>query len=84
MKIPDGWIFTATPKRASIELEQNDLIKCKHCKYYKEDIFTTIAGMPIIVGHNMCEKWGNGCATDPEGFCHMAEPEEAVTYERSF
>jgi hypothetical protein len=80
MKIPDGWIFTATPKMASIELKSNELIKCKHCKYYKEDVFATIEslhpGMPIIVGHNLCEKWGNGCVTDPDGFCHMAEPNE--------
>lgn len=76
MKIPDGIIFRYIPERASITIESTELIKCKHCKYYVEDVVTeVIPGVPIIMGHNMCTKWGNGCKTDPEGYCFMAEKE---------
>lgn len=76
MKIPDGIIFRYIPERASITIESTELIKCKHCKYYVEDVVNeVIPGVPIIMGHNMCTKWGNGCKTDPEGYCFMAEKE---------
>ena len=76
MRIPDGIIFRYIPERASITIESTELIKCKHCKYYVEDVVNeVIPGVPIIMGHNMCTKWGNGCKTDPDGYCFMAEKE---------
>lgn len=76
MKIPDGIIFEYIPKRASIEIKPTELIKCKHCKYYVEDVIDEVVpGVPIITGHTMCKKWGNGCMTDPNGYCFMAEKE---------
>jgi hypothetical protein len=76
MRIPDGIISEYIPERASISIESTELIKCKHCKYYVEDVVNeVIPGVPIIMGHNMCTKWGNGCKTDPEGYCFMAEKE---------
>lgn len=76
MRIPDGIISEYIPERASITIESTELIKCKHCKYYVEDVVNeVIPGVPIIMGHNMCTKWGNGCKTDPEGYCFMADKE---------
>jgi hypothetical protein len=76
MRIPDGIISEYIPERASITIESTELIKCKHCKYYVEDVVNeVIPGVPIIMGHNMCTKWGNGCKTDPDGYCFMAEKE---------
>ena len=76
MRIPDGIIFRYIPERASITIESTELIKCKHCKYYVEDVVNeVIPGVPIIMGHTMCTKWGNGCKTDPDGYCFMAEKE---------
>lgn len=74
--IPDGLIIEYTPIRASITMDTKHLIKCKHCKYYVEDVVNeVIPGVPIITGHTMCTKWGNGCKTDPEGYCFLAEKE---------
>ena len=57
-------------------LETLDLIRCKHCKYYVEDVVNeVIPGVPIIMEHTMCTKWGNGCKTDPDGYCFLAEKE---------
>lgn len=77
MEIPDGFIFEVKAKLASVEVVEKELIRCKHCKYYVEDVINeVIPGVPIITGHTMCTKWGNGCKTDPEGYCFMAEKEE--------
>lgn len=79
MKIPDGWIFEVKPKLASVDLEGKELIKCKHCKYYVDDVINfgnDYQGRPIIVERSTCKKWGNGCETIPDGYCFMAEEEE--------
>lgn len=77
MSIPDGVIIEYTPNRASITMDTKHLIKCKHCKYYVEDVIDEVVpGVPIITGHTMCKKWGNGCMTDPNGYCFMAEKED--------
>ncbi len=75
--IPDGMVFEYKPKLASVEMTRTELIKCKHCKYYLEDVFTEACpGIPIITGHEACTKWGNGyMKTDPEGWCFLAEKE---------
>lgn len=51
------------------------MINCKDCKYYHADFWGEIEGfpVPIIIAHQICEKWGNGCKTIAEGFCHFAE-----------
>ena len=47
---------------------QKENILCKECEYYHEDHFQN----NIIVAHHVCMKWGRGCITDPDGFCHYA------------
>ena len=51
--------------------ERTELVKCRECKYYTEDVFLQAGAISFIAGHHMCSKWGRGCQTDPEGFCHM-------------
>lgn len=54
------------------------MINCKDCKYYHEDFWGEVPGLPvpIIIAHEICEKWGGGCKTTPEGYCHFAEERE--------
>ena len=51
------------------------VIRCADCKYYHEDFWGQIEGlpMPIIIAHQVCEKWGNGCKTIENGYCHFGE-----------
>ena len=51
---------------------QKENILCKDCKFYDEDVWVQ-SPMPLIVAHHRCRKWGNGCQTEPEGFCYMGE-----------
>lgn len=52
----------------------NEIIHCRDCKYYEMDVVDEMAGFPIIVAHNICNRWGRGCKTNQDGFCHLAEP----------
>ena len=54
-----------------------DVVRCKDCRYYEQDSWGTYGVapvvIPIIVAHEICTKWGDGCKTSPDGFCFMGE-----------
>ena len=52
-------------------LERYESIRCDKCKYYEEDHFAVVDGVPIIVAHEICTKWADGCKTKSDGHCHM-------------
>ena len=70
----------------ALELTQTGLLKdcescraektgrCKDCKHFVYNEFAIVNGIPIIVAHEICSKWGNGCRTKEDGYCHMFEP----------
>ncbi|MBO7452184.1 MAG: hypothetical protein J6U54_17790 [Clostridiales bacterium] len=67
---PDGFDVT---KRV---IHGIPLPQCKNCKYFETDAFATIDGIPLIVGHEVCTKWGAGCKTKEDGYCFMFEQKE--------
>lgn len=48
------------------------LIRCRDCKYFHYDKPYVVHGIPVL-GHEVCDKWGDGCKTSENGFCFMAE-----------
>ena len=76
-KLPTGWLFipTVVNKGTTIEVQKRELILCRDCIHFHEDVFSKIDGIPIIVAHLICDKWGDGCVTVPDGYCFMAEKE---------
>ena len=50
---------------------------CKECKYFEYDNMAMVDGIPIIVAHEICSKWGGGCKTREDGYCFMFEPQES-------
>lgn len=54
------------------------LPQCKGCKHFETDVVATVSGIPLIVGHEMCSKWGDGCKTWENGYCFMFEAAEEV------
>ena len=48
---------------------------CKDCKYFEYDSVVKVDGIPLIVAHEICKKWGEGCKTSENGFCFMFEPQ---------
>ena len=51
--------------------------KCKNCKYFEYDSVAKVDGIPLIVAHEICNKWGDGCKTSEEGYCYLFEPQES-------
>lgn len=50
--------------------------KCKNCKYFEYDSVAKVDGVPLIVAHEICNKWGNGCKTSEDGYCYLFEAQE--------
>ena len=51
--------------------------KCKNCNYFEYDSVAKVDGIPLIVAHEICNKWGNGCKTSEDGYCYLFEPRES-------
>ena len=49
---------------------------CKDCKYFEYDSVAKVDGIPLIVAHEICSKWGDGCKTKEDGYCFLFEPQE--------
>ena len=54
---------------------QPEIIRCKDCKYFELDHFEKVEEfpVPIIVAHEICMKWSDGCRTSKDGWCFMGE-----------
>ena len=52
-----------------------EIIRCKDCKYFELDHFEKVGEfpVPIIVAHEICMKWSDGCRTSKDGWCFMGE-----------
>jgi len=49
---------------------------CKDCKNFEYDSVAKVGGIPLIVAHEICSRWGDGCKTKEDGYCFMFEPQE--------
>lgn len=49
-----------------------DLVRCRECKHFHYDMPYVIQGIPVL-GHEVCDFWGDGCKTSENGFCSYAE-----------
>lgn len=50
--------------------------RCKDCKYFEYNSVAKVDGIPLIVAHEICSKWGEGCKTSENGYCFLFEPKE--------
>ena len=49
---------------------------CKDCRYFEYDSVAKVDEIPLIVAHEICNKWGDGCKTKEDGYCFLFEPQE--------
>ena len=61
------------------EIVDEAIVKCKDCKHFELDKPYVIQGVPVL-GHEVCNAWGEGCKTDQNGFCFMCERREDATF----
>ena len=57
-------------------LEGTPLPECKDCKFFEYDYVAPVDGIPLILGHELCKKWGDGCKTSEHGYCFLFEAKE--------
>jgi len=71
---PDGGIDAnyAIDFLKQLPSAQPEVIRCKDCKHFEYDHPYVIQGVPVL-GHEVCNAWGNGCKTDENGYCFLAE-----------
>ena len=50
---------------------------CKDCKHFEYDRVAKVDGVPLMVAHEICSKWGDGCKTWENGYCFMFEPKKS-------
>ena len=54
---------------------QPELIRCKDCGHFHYDTPYVIQGVPVL-GHEVCDFWGDRCKTSENGYCSFAERRE--------
>lgn len=50
-----------------------EVVRCKDCRHFQQNVWGKVNGIEIIVGHEMCDFWGDGCKTKEEGYCSYGE-----------
>jgi len=53
---------------------QQKMGHCKDCKFFEYDSVAKVNGIPLIVAHEICSRWGDGCKTKEDGYCFLFEP----------
>ena len=69
----DNGMLKAVNVLKAIPAAQPEIIRCKECKYFKYDYIENVNGVPLIVAHDICLRWGNGVKTLENGYCFLAE-----------
>jgi len=65
-----------TPNNSAIPQKPN-ISHCKECKHFEYDSVAQVDGIPLIVAHEICSRWGDGCRTKEDGYCFLFEPQES-------
>ena len=71
-----GNITYCDTKRFMVVAE-SEMGHCKDCKYFEYDSVAKVDGIPLIVAHEICSRWGDGCKTREDGYCFLFEPQES-------
>lgn len=53
-----------------------NVVQCCDCKHFHTNVWANFDGIPLIVAHEICDFWGEGCKTKPDGFCWAGERKE--------
>jgi len=61
----------------SVTPQEPKIGHCKNCKFFELNSWAACGGIPIIVAHEICKAWGEGCKTKEDGYCFLFEPQES-------
>ena len=72
--LDDNWIVANHDAiDAQPTIDAVEVVRCKDCKHFTLNLVENVDGAPLIVAHEICSFWGDGCKTSQEGFCSYAE-----------
>lgn len=75
--VTQSWTdYPTACKGRTTDCPLKELIRCKDCMHFEYDHVEQIDGIPLIVAHEICMFWGDGCKTSENGWCFMAEAKE--------
>jgi hypothetical protein len=81
IKVASGYCHPANVAKELAKLPpvtpQPKIGHCKDCKYFEYDSVAKVDGIPLIVAHEICKRWGDGCKTKEDGYCFLFEPKES-------
>lgn len=60
-----------------------EVVRCKDCKYFEYNHWEKVNRVPLILAHEICTRWGEGCKTSEDGYCFTAERKEVKDAEES-
>ena len=75
--LPDGRLITSLEMAIKALEQEPKTGHCKDCKHFEYDKVAKVDGIPLIVAHEICNKWGDGCKTKEDGYCFLFEPQES-------
>ena len=55
-----------------LEVQGNDIVRCKDCKHYKNGEEVKYNGCASWIGISECEEWSHD-RVDPDGWCYKGE-----------
>lgn len=61
---------------ANLSSVQPETGHCRDCEYFEYDSVAKVDGISLIVAHEICSKWGDGCKTKEDGYCFLFKPQE--------
>jgi hypothetical protein len=76
LKLDDGAVLQESVNQLPPVTSQPKIGRCKDCKYFEYDSVAKINGIPLIVAHEICKRWSDGCKTSEDGYCFLFEPQE--------
>ena len=74
LMLPNGILDTdAISAIKRVPSAQPEIIRCKDCKHFEYNHIENVNGIPLIVAHEICMRWGDGAKTIENGYCFLAE-----------
>lgn len=81
--IGDEFLDEEPKKEADAQGYLKELVRCKDCRYFETDHWEKVNETPLIVAHEICTRWGEGCKTTKDGYCFMAERARKMTLDEA-
>lgn len=78
--IGDEFLDEEIKKEAAAQGYLKELVQCKDCRYFEINHWEKVNEIPLIVAHEMCTRWGEGCKTTEDGYCFMVEKKKKESY----